>query len=124
MGGGTDVPVQGKSRNAEVDRPRNSSEQSETLKVEETAEPRRKGDIGSTENEVKEKPADAGSFNAHRDELLSDAEESYGAKYTEDFNETGFIFPDGKLPKMGDYGQRADDHSIVMSLYDDISYAT
>ena len=72
----------------------------------------------------KEKPADAGSFNAHREELLSDAEESYGAKYTDDFNETGFIFPDGKLPKMGDYGQRGDDHAIVVSLYDAIDYAT
>lgn len=72
----------------------------------------------------KEKPANAGSFNAHRDELLSDAEESYGAKYTEDFNETGFIFPDGKLPKMGDYGQRAEDHNVVIGLYDDIGYDT
>lgn len=71
-----------------------------------------------------EKPPQGGSFNAHRDELLADAEESYGAKYTEDFNETGFIFPDGKLPKMGDYGQRAEDHNVVVSLYDDIGYDT
>ena len=54
--------------------------------------PNNKGDISSGEIKAsKEKPANAGSFNAHRDELLSDAEESYGAKYTEDFNETGFM---------------------------------
>ncbi len=67
---------------------------------------------------------DVGSFNAHRNELLNDAEEYYGSKYTDNFNETGFIFPDGKLPKMGDYGQRAEDHNVVIGLYDDIGYGT
>lgn len=61
---------------------------------------------------------------ANRESLLSDIEEMYGERYTTDFNETGFIFPDGKLPRMGMDGMRAEDHNIAVGLYDDISYAT
>lgn len=56
--------------------------------------------------------------------LEQDAEESYGEPYTEDFNETGYILSNAKLLKMGDYGERAEDHNVIMQLYDDISYAT
>ena len=60
----------------------------------------------------------------HRNEMLSDIEEMYGEKYTNDFNETGFIFPDGRLPRMGMDGMRAEDHNMAVGLYDDIDYAT
>lgn len=60
----------------------------------------------------------------HRNEMLSDIEEMYGERYTNDFNETGFIFPDGKLPRMGMDGMRAEDHNIAIGLYDDIDYST
>jgi len=60
----------------------------------------------------------------HRECILNELSESYNGKtVTTDFSESGFIFPDGTLPRMGIDGMRAEDHSIVMHLYDDISYA-
>ena len=63
-------------------------------------------------------------MDAHRAWITDTAEENYGEAYTEDLNESGFIFPDGKLPRMGMYGSRADDHALVVGAYDDIDYAT
>ena len=63
-------------------------------------------------------------MDAHRQYLIDSSAESYENPYTNDLNESGFIFPDGSLPRMGEYGQRADDHNLVIGAYDDIGYDT
>lgn len=45
--------------------------------------------------------------------LLDYCKESYGSEYTQDPGEAGFIFQNGKMPKMGKDGQRGDDHRVA-----------
>lgn len=63
-------------------------------------------------------------MDAHRAELENDAEANYGEKYTDDFNESGYVFPNGKMLKMGMYGTRGEDHAMASLAYDDIGYDT
>ena len=52
--------------------------------------------------------------------LLGECREFYGAATTEDYKESGYIFPDGKMPKMGDGGIRGEDHIMAGTAYDDL----
>lgn len=53
----------------------------------------------------------------HRDALLETCKELYGSETTENYNESGYILPDGKMPKMGDYGIRGEDHLVAAVGY-------
>ena len=57
----------------------------------------------------------------HRTTFLDTCKAFYGEKTTDDFFETGYIFPDGKMPKMGMDGVRGEDHRMCDVAYDDLA---
>jgi hypothetical protein len=66
----------------------------------------------------------AEEMDAHRQALMNDMKENYGSAFTDNYNEAGYVFPNGRMLKMGAYGQRGDDHAIATLAYDDIGYDT
>lgn len=57
-------------------------------------------------------------MDAHRQVLIDEATEYYGTPYTARYAEAGYLFPDGKMLKMG-IDQRSEDHRMASHAYDD-----
>lgn len=58
-------------------------------------------------------------MDAHRQTLINEMTEFYNTPYTDNYDEAGFVFPNGKMLKMGEE-MRGEDHAIAGIAYDDL----
>lgn len=59
----------------------------------------------------------------HRKTIADMMAEEFGTPFTDSHLIAGYIYPDGRLLRMGLESLRDRDHSVVMWLYDDCNYA-